>query len=196
MEADPKLVQDEERALVERVLAKDSQAEEAFVLAYRPRLYRVAVAVLGYQDPEAEDVVQETFVDALASLQRFEFRSSLYTWLNQICVHRCFRRIRSRKKVILGLELDMAHALGSRPGSDEAALEALKERRLDWLKESILSLGKACRELLQGRDLEGRTYAALSATFKVPIGTIMSRLSRCRARLKQMAAEWKGATDV
>ena len=85
----------EERELVRRVIENVPGAGDEFVTRYRERIYAVSVAVLGWQDPEAADAVQETFVAALNGLKGFEFRSSLYTWLNQICVRQCYRRIRT-----------------------------------------------------------------------------------------------------
>src|ERR1035438_8896787 len=71
----------EDRQLVEKLLAKDTDAENYFFRIYRDKLYKVCVYLLGYQDPEAEDITQEAFLAALRKLPEFEFRSSLYTWL-------------------------------------------------------------------------------------------------------------------
>lgn len=186
-----KLTEAEERELVRRVLNGDAQAGDDFVLQFRQRLYAVSVAVLGYKDPEAEDAVQETFIAALAGLKDFEFRSSLYTWLNQICVRQCYRRIQARSKTALGIENDLAETLGATAGSDDGALRQLDEERLAWLKKGIEALDSACKTLLELRDLKGESYGGVARALKVPIGTVMSRLSRCREKLKRMARNWQ-----
>jgi RNA polymerase sigma-70 factor (ECF subfamily) len=180
---------------VGRVLKKDAAAGDEFFLRYRDRIYAVAVAVLGWRDPEAEDVVHETFAAALQALEGFEFRSTLYTWLNQICVRQCYKRIRSRSRMALGSENDLAEALGARPAEDDGALKGLDEERKSWLKQAVQALDEGCRRLIELRDLKGISYGEASRQLKVPIGTVMSRLSRCREKLKSQAKAWMNGAD-
>jgi DNA-directed RNA polymerase specialized sigma24 family protein len=90
-----------EQRLVRKVLAGDQRAQQEFFLAYRDRLYRTCVHFLGYQDREAEDIVQEVFLIAHQKLAAFDFKHKLSTWLIQICVNLCFERLRQRKRVLL-----------------------------------------------------------------------------------------------
>jgi RNA polymerase sigma-70 factor (ECF subfamily) len=185
---------EEERDLVRRVLESAPGAADEFVLRYRKRIHAVSLAILGFRDPEAEDAVQETFLAALAGLKNFEFRSSLYTWLNQICVRFCYKRIRERARTALGTQADLAELLGREAGAgQEAQAEGLRDERLAWLREALASMEGACRKLLSMRDLEGSSYGAISRSLKVPIGTVMSRLSRCREKLKKVALRRFGA---
>ena len=89
----------EERELVQRILQGDEKAKTQFFVIYWERLYRNCAYLLGYQDPEAEDVVQETFITAFEKLPVFEFRSSLSTWLTQTCIYKCHNRFRQRAKL-------------------------------------------------------------------------------------------------
>jgi RNA polymerase sigma factor (sigma-70 family) len=180
----------DERALVQRVLSGAEGAGDEFVGRYRGRIHAVSVAILGWRDPEAEDVVQETFVAALASLASFEFRSSIYTWLNQICVRQCYRRIRSRSRMALGSERDLAETLGATAAEEENALPALEEGRKQWLKKAVETMEPGCKDLVMARDFQGMSYGDLSRMLKAPIGTVMSRLSRCREKLRIMAKTW------
>ena len=66
---------------------------------HRDGLYRAAVYFLGWQDPDAEDMVQEALLQGLRRLETFEGRSRLSSWLNQICVHLCYRRLRERQRL-------------------------------------------------------------------------------------------------
>lgn len=182
-------MEEDERAFVARLIERDAEAEEAFVLRYRDRLYRVAVAFLGFQDPEAEDVVQESLISALKALPSFEFRSTLYTWLNQICVRQCFRRLRERKRTVVGLDTSLAELLGASTAGDEAPLKLMEEARRRVLAQAMRQLETPCREVVAKRDLEGMSYAALSKALRAPMGTVMSRLSRCREQLKRIVMD-------
>jgi RNA polymerase sigma factor (sigma-70 family) len=148
-------IEQEERLLVSRVLKGDEAAQDELVRKHRERIYAVAVAFLGYQDAEAEDVVQETFAAAFQGLVKFEFRSSLYTWMNQICVRHCYKRIRVRSKTVLGLESGVAEALGHHTDSEEAAAGVIRAQENAWLRQAIAGMKALCRELLTQRDLQG-----------------------------------------
>ena len=187
--------EDQEKALVERVLKGAPGAGDEFVMRFRERIYAVSVAILGYRDPEAEDAVQETFIAALNGLKGFEFRSSIYTWLNQICVRQCYRRIEARSKTALGAENDLAETLGATRAADDGALRAMDDERLAWLREKIEALDEGCKSLVTLRDIQGEAYGVIARKSKVPIGTVMSRLSRCREKLKQWARAWKAGGE-
>jgi RNA polymerase sigma-70 factor (ECF subfamily) len=160
------------------------------VRRYRGRILVVGVALLGRGDPEVEDVVQETFIAALGALEGFEFRSSLYTWLNHICVRLCYRRIRQRSRTALGSEQDLAETLGAVASGDDPGLRRLDETRQQWLRKAVEAMDKGCRTIIQWRDFEGLSYGDLSRRLKAPIGTVMSRLSRCREKLRRRAKAW------
>src|SRR6185295_7064955 len=97
----------DERGLVAKILAGDLEAQTAFYEQNAKRLYPICVHFLGYQDPEAEDIVQEAFLIGFKKMGGFEFRSSLYTWLAHICVNLCYERLRGRKRVLASLESDL-----------------------------------------------------------------------------------------
>jgi RNA polymerase sigma factor (sigma-70 family) len=172
--------------LVSRLLQRDPQAEQWYVEAHRARLYRAAVYFLGFRDPDAEDVVQETLAQGLDRLSTFEHRSSLYTWLNQICVHLCYRRVRVRQRLALGAEADLRESLDLPVQGLDALGQLLGEERRQQLRSALGNLEKPCRELLERRDMDGASYQVVARGLKIPIGTVMSRLSRCRKKLKDV----------
>ena len=181
----------EDRQLVEKLLARDKEAELYFFRTYREKLSKICVYVLGYQDPEAEDVTQETFMIAIKKLHQFEFRSSFYTWLYRICVHLCYDRIKRRGRQVAHLQEDLEALAGplseDRQEREEENLE--KNKKLELLETQKKLMGEPCRGLLNLRDSQGKSYALISETLKVPMGTVMSRLARCRETLKQMVLQ-------
>lgn len=107
----------DEKELVQKILAGDPKAQAFFYAENAPRLYPVCVHFLGYQDPDAEDIVQQTFLIALQKLRAFEFRSSLYTWLDHICVNLCYERLRKRKRELASLSEDLEKLTQPQAGS-------------------------------------------------------------------------------
>ncbi len=178
----------EDRELVQKLLAKDPEAERYFFNAYREKLYKTCAYILGHQDPEAEDLAQEAFIVALRKLPGFEFRSSLNRWLYRICVFLCYERIRKRKRQVLHLQDELE-------GLSKAAMaqrERLKEeedernRLVELVRSQRNLMGEPCRELLRLWDEDNHSYAVIAEKLKIPIGTVMSRLARCKEALKQL----------
>jgi RNA polymerase sigma factor (sigma-70 family) len=177
-----------DRELVEKLLAKDEEAYRLFYQSYRERLYKVCAYILGYQDPDAEDVTQEVFLVALQRLPQFQFRSTLYHWLHCICTYLCYERIRKRKRQVLSASEDLEAVAGPQAmAREEKELQDEKTRKLLELMESQKQLlGDPCRSLLDLREKEKKSYAQLAEIFKVPIGTINSRMARCLEALKNL----------
>ncbi len=178
----------EDRELVQKVLAGDPSAQALLVESHQKALRKVCVHILGYGDPEVEDVLQDTFAAAFQKLGAFEFRSSLGHWLRQICVHLCYRRWRKRKRMVV-LEMEKIEELLvpdalSRPGAER--LQAEQARKTEALEKGKQGLGKPCQELIGLRDEKGKSYADIAEALRVPMGTVMSRLARCREILREL----------
>ena len=178
----------DERQLVEKILAGDPEAQTAFYEDNAKRLYPICVHFLGYQDPEAQDIVQDTFLIAFGKLGEFEFRSSLYTWLSHICVNLCYERLRRRKRVLASEETDLEKFLQPQVEAREGRSreEDEKQGRLDLLRRSIQAMGEKCRAILELRDQKGESYINIARILKVPPGTVMSQLARCREALRKL----------
>jgi len=155
----------------------------------QPRLFKAAAYFLSAQDPEAEDVVQQAFLIAFQKLDTYDAsRASLYTWMARICVNLCYQRMDRRRREQAQALDDLELAASALAQERHEALEAasLKEGLLSVLREQMLRLGEACRRVLDLRDVQGLSYADVGRKLKVPIGTVMSRLARCRQSLKEL----------
>jgi RNA polymerase sigma-70 factor (ECF subfamily) len=184
-----KLARDlDDRQLVEKILAGDKEAERFFFHAYRDRLFNACVYILGRDEREAEDIVQETFIAAFKGLKTFEFRSSLSHWLVRICVNRCHEKLRQRQKQIVRFQKELEQLSGpSSIQKDKHQEEDAEHHQLLQVIETQRGhLGKPCQELLKLRDSEEKSYAKIAQALKVPIGTVMSRLARCKETLKKL----------
>jgi len=81
--------------------------------------------------------------------------------------------------------------------TDRAVLESLpgreaeKERKekLEFLDACLIKIGKDCRRIVEMRDKEEKSYVEIGKDLKIPIGTVMSRLSRCKEALKTLALQ-------
>lgn len=179
----------DEKERIRLILEGDPAALRWFHDAHYDRLMAASVCFLGPGDSECEDIVQETLLIGFTKLKDFEARATLYTWLAHICVNLCFERMRRRKKILLGMEADIERLLqryspSPEEAGEKAAEEALFDKRRRLVEETLPLLSPPFREVLLLREKEGLSYAEIGLRLGLPIGTVMSRLARCRAALK------------
>jgi RNA polymerase sigma-70 factor, ECF subfamily len=177
----------DERLLAEALARGESGAQEAAYKTYYADLYKTGVHILGHADPEAEDAVQEAFLSAFHNAAKFEYRGSgsLGAWLRRICVNECYNRWRQKDRMLVTQASEMEAYLRPKSG-ENAAGEMEKSDDQRALYEALGKLGDACRRMIELRDLKGESYAAISRALSIPMGTVMSRLYRCREGLKKL----------
>jgi RNA polymerase sigma-70 factor (ECF subfamily) len=181
----------DEAELIHDLKTGRAGAREEFYRLYRARLYATACHFLGYQDRDAEDLVQDAFVAAFESLPRFEGRSSLYTWLNHICMNLCFARIRKRKRQVALGDQAWEKAAGVASLEHGRAQEAVAQRmeRLALVARLLEKLAEGCRQVMRLRLVDELDLAAIGRRLGVPMATAAQRISRCQRALKQLAEE-------
>lgn len=175
-------------SLAAAVLDGDEAAQHEFYARFQERLHRTCVHFLGWQDPECEDLVQETFVLAFAGLRRYDPSRPLYPWLNKICVNLCFKRLKGRQRQVLAGDEALeaaAHAVAAQRHRDAEA-KALKAEALELLRRAFARLSEGCRRIVGLRDYEGKSYVEIARTLKLAPGTVFSRLYRCREALRSL----------
>ena len=154
----------------------DPLAAAALVRATQSDVWRLCVALGDRQS--ADDLTQETYLRAFASLHRFEGRSSVRTWLLTIARRVCADAVRSRRRRRLTLvreerELELlGPAAGGDPVADGASVTDLLAR-----------LHGDRREAFVLTQLLGLPYAEAAEVVGCPVGTIRSRVARARADL-------------
>ena len=155
---------------------------------YQGRAFDLALRVL--RDEEvARDVVQDAFLKAYGSLDRFEGRSSFYTWLYRIVMNLCLdrkRRDRSSRRVDWSEEvLREAAADPESPSAPEPDVALERAELRAQLARAIAKLPEDARRTLELREIDGQSYQEIAECLGVPKGTVMSRLHYARRRVRQ-----------
>jgi RNA polymerase sigma-70 factor (ECF subfamily) len=156
------------------------------VRRYQDRLYNTVYRLLGNAE-DAQDVVQEAFLNAYQSLEAFKGDSQFFTWLYRIAFNTAIS-LKRKQRVLLRIDggadgeaprepADPSDA--SRPGH---ALEQAEEERRVW--QALGRLSPEHRAVLVMKDIEGQKYEAMAELLRVPVGTIRSRLHRARLELR------------
>jgi RNA polymerase sigma-70 factor (ECF subfamily) len=162
---------------------------EAEALPHADRLFRLAMWFEGNR-AEAEDLMQETMLQALQSFHRFQPGTNCRAWLATILQHvrSNRRRARGRSPLVDDPDDRLAQTMPFEPPvpqhlSDEDILGALAR------------IPAQCQEVIVLCDVEELTYKEIAEALAIPIGTVMSRLHRGRAFLRAELGTSTGASD-
>jgi RNA polymerase sigma-70 factor (ECF subfamily) len=176
-----------ERLMVEAAQLGDADAQNNLFLEAQPKLRRAAMYFLGRENPDIDDIVQETWIVAASKIQEFEFRASIFTWLNHICVNLCYKRIRKMGREISKDEesLDMLTRQAARQSFEARDEKDIKEGQRKIIKEVLKGLSSSCRQTIQWRDFDELSYGEMSKRTGLTVGAIHARVSRSRKKLKE-----------
>lgn len=171
-------------ALAKRCATGDHAAIRELASANNQRLFRAAWSILKDRT-EAEDAVQSAYLNAFASLDRFEGRSSLSTWLTRIVVNEALGRLRASQRRRTELE-ERGVSMLNGYRADESPDAALAREQLRALLEcAVAALPTVYRTTFVLRDVEGLSVEETSEALSIPAATVKSRLFRARRRLQE-----------
>lgn len=141
-------------------------------------------------DQDAQDAVQDAFLRAYRSFERFRGGDGR-AWLLTIVRNVCFSRLREQHRAAGAEEFDdNMHGATQEPAEANAAI--WRELRSDLLRDALERLAPEYREVLVLHEIEGLAYREIAEVAGVPIGTVMSRLSRARQKLEAELLTIKG----
>jgi RNA polymerase sigma-70 factor (ECF subfamily) len=149
---------------------------------YNQRLYRAARAIL-QSDADAEDAVQQAYLNAYRHLTQFEGRAKFSTWLTRIAVYEALgRRRRNRDTFVESGDEDVKHVASATPDPERqtyvAQLGALLEAALAALPEGY-------RSVFMLREVDGLNTAETAQQLRLSEGTVKTRLHRAKDLLQR-----------
>ena len=161
--------------------------------------YRLAYALMRSR-AEAEDAVQDSYLRAFRAFAQFR-GEDFKPWFMMIVRNVCYRQLQRRKRGFNVISFD--EALAGRDGEDAYELEIasdapnpeqalLQTREVSQLQKMLAELPPALHEVLHLREIEELSYQQIAHATGVPVGTVMSRLSRARAHLGKLVLESNG----
>jgi RNA polymerase sigma-70 factor (ECF subfamily) len=181
----------EEKELLDRLRRGDADAFESLVRETTPRLLAVTRRLLRSEE-DAQDAVQEAFLSAFRSLERFQGDALLSTWLHRIAVNAALMRLRSRRRKpeesledLLPRFLEDGHHEKTPAPWRENLDVALESRELRaQIREAIDGLPDAYRNILMLRDIEELDTAEVAEILGISAGAVKTRLHRARMALR------------
>lgn len=177
----------DEAYLIQAAQDGDVYAYNTLVLHYQDAVYNVAYRIMG-EPGAAADATQEAFISAYKSLRRFR-GGNFKAWLMRIVTNACYDELRRRKRrpqssldeITEEYESSALLISKSSPGPEEhrqrvELVEAI-QRCLDELPDEQRTAAVLC-------DVEGYNYKEIASIMSISLGTVKSRISRARAKLR------------
>ncbi len=173
---------EQESEWVRQTVAGDTRAFGLLVERYQRRLLTAVTRSVGRQGL-AEDIVQDAFLRAFEAIERFEGRSSFYTWLYRIAFNLLLsRRRREARSANPAGPVPVEEAQTDETTNPQAQVETLERRHL--VQQAIDNLTDVFRLPLVLREVEGMNYDEIGEVLRLPVGTVKSRIHRARAELR------------
>lgn len=185
--------EDPDAAVVRQVLDGQTAQFELLMRRYNERVYRAARAIVR-DDDEAEDVMQQAYVNAFLHLRQFSGAARFSTWLTRIAIHEALARVRRAGRYtpfddqVSTAEMPMTRSFPLDP--ERQAFTGELRGLLEW---AIDTLADGMRETFVLRDVEGLSTAEVANLLGVSDDVVKTRLSRARAALRDRLLERTGA---
>jgi RNA polymerase sigma-70 factor (ECF subfamily) len=182
---------DDHRLIAEALQGRTAAFGE-LVRRYQDRLYNTVYRLLDHAE-DAQDVVQDAFLNAYQSLHRFKGDARFFTWLYRIAVNAAISMKRKQRLALSPTSYragrDSRDGLAEPPDRSEFSQPGQALERADLerrLQEALNRLSPDHRAVLVLKEMEGQKYETMAEILKVPIGTIRSRLHRARLELREL----------
>src|SRR3954468_1394628 len=172
--------------VVAQVLDGQTALFEVLMRRHNERLYRAARAILR-DDREAEDVMQQAYVNAYAHLRQFDGRASFATWLTRIAVHESLARLRRRPR-FEALDSDAPPAPESQMTptfAPDPERQAISRELAGLIEAAVDRLPDGMREVFVLRQGQGLDTAETASSLGISDDAVKTRFSRAKAALRR-----------
>lgn len=169
--------------LIDGLRLGDDAAFEWFMDHYHERMLAVARRYLGEED--ARDAVQDALIALIRTIDRFEAKSALSTWLHRVVVNACLTKLRSRRRKpeeSLPPTLEQVLVTSAEAGLDRAFETAEVDA---WVQDAVRSLPEPHRTVIELRDIRQHDTRQTAGLMKITPAAVKTRLHRARAILRE-----------
>jgi RNA polymerase sigma-70 factor (ECF subfamily) len=180
--------------IVQQVLDGNTALFELLMRRHNERLYRAARAITR-DEREAEDVMQQAYLNAFSNLRQFKGHAQFATWLTRIAINEALARVRSRGRYEpFDDHASNVETFTSRNSTPDPERQAFTGELRDLLEWAIDTLPDGAREVFVLRDVEGLSTAETAASLDVSVDVVKTRLSRARGALRRALLARAGAS--
>ncbi len=177
--------------LIRKVQEGDNYAFDLLVKRYQRKIYFLAYRMVKNHD-NADDIAQDTFINAYTAIKSFKAGYSFYTWLYRICMNLSINFLKKQKFMIPESQFEEEKNPVERESTRVDASDHLAAKELEIkIDRALNSLPPKFKSVLILRIYEDLSYEEIAQTLNISTGTVMSRLFRARERMREMLKEYK-----
>jgi RNA polymerase sigma-70 factor (ECF subfamily) len=189
-----------EGALVRRAQEGDEAAFREILDRYQSKVFSIIHGIVRHRN-DTEDIAQQVFTKVYFSIRKFDFRSSLITWIYKITVNECYDYLRKKKVRKLVYESDLSEDEVRRVENSEPAVDRKPPidtdlARRDYLLKLLARVSEEDRMLLVLKEVEGHSVEELAEQTGMNENTIKVKLFRARQKLVKAAQRFERAPGV
>ncbi len=190
----PEDLEQEDAEVIRQVLLGNTAMFELLMRRYNERVYRAARAIVR-DEQEAEDLMQQAYVNAFTHLRQFNGSAQFSTWLTRIAINESLARVRRQGRYeTLDDDFSNVESFMSRSPSENPERQAFTMELRGLLEWAIDTLPDGMREVFVLREVEGLSTSDVAECLGVREDVVKTRLSRGRAALRRVLLERTGAT--
>lgn len=168
---------------INKAKAGDKTAFAALIQSHYEGIVHIIYRLCG-DGSLAEDAAQETFIRAWQALPTYQPRAPFKNWLYRIAVNSARDMLRRERP---NVDIEAVPLSSSDPRPEAEIIERERDR---FVQKAVLTLPPASQSVLVLREYGGFSYREIANTLNIPIGTVMSRLSYARNRLRELLAPY------
>jgi RNA polymerase sigma-70 factor (ECF subfamily) len=180
----------EDKMLIVKAKRGDTSAFESLVRKYQKPIYYLCYRMTGAHQA-ADDLSQDVFIKAYFALSRFKEEMNFFSWIRKIAVNRAinYLKVWKREKTMGGNEMRISQNPDASP--QEMPEETYQRKQMvEKFKQALEELTAEQRAIFVLKVYENQSYEQIALTLNIPEGTVMSRLSRARQKLKNAMSEY------
>ncbi|MGB4849723.1 MAG: sigma-70 family RNA polymerase sigma factor [Saprospiraceae bacterium] len=172
-----------ESSLITSCLKGNRSAQHTMYKRYCDAMYNLCYRILG-SEPEAEDALQESFVDVFRRLDSFRGESSLGAWIKRIVINHCLNELKRRKIIFEPIDDHFRETV-----TDDRNEDPDVEYDVKRVKDAIMKLPDGYRQVLTLYLIEGYDHGEIAGILGIQESGSKSQYSRARARLREILIE-------
>lgn len=182
---------EEEAALLLRAQQGDREAFWELAAPSVDAIYRLAHRLVR-SDEDAEDVVQEAYLQALKAIGEFRGHSRFTTWVHRIAVNQALMKLRKRRNDVFPIDAvdsgEVGYPLSLMDWSESALDDVVRREAIGTLESAIEELPIDLKTVVVLRDVNGLSNEEAAQALDLPIGAVKWRLHRARSLLRDRLA--------
>ena len=184
-------------AIIQKILQGEFELFEILIRRNNPFLYKTGRSY-NYNHQDTQDLMQDTYMDAYASLKKFENRSSFKTWLIKIMLHNCFRKHQkfSFKNEVSNGIIDKSIPMFQQQQNTDTSKTVINRELNTVIENALQQVPLDYRMVFSLREMNGLNVIETAAALNISEANVKVRLNRAKAMLRKEIEKTYTAADI